>query len=287
MRIELIAGPDAGRSVELASGAYLVGRATHCALRIDDPALEAHHVLIRIGYDRAVEVTQLSGRAPIAVDGTCADGPTRVGRVVEVGDSRLELASEPISTRPPRVEPLALAECADPVAALSEAARHRRGLYLERAAGPAVSLGVGTVRLAIDLIGDAAGLSLELQALLARAEWHDGLPVLVDLDAVPMIGLVDDHPGHPRARAIARSIAHQTRSGHQSAAGYQQIGDENGFGVVVAGPGDPELERCTGLLELGARWRARWTPDLSLPDEFVRLHAAGRAAQLGCSSPSR
>jgi hypothetical protein len=41
------------------------------------------------------------------------------------------------------------------------------------------------------------------------------------------------------------------------------------------------------LLEIGARWRARWTPDLSRPDEFVRLHAAGRAVQLGCSSPSR
>jgi hypothetical protein len=287
VRIALTAGPDAGRYVELAAGAHLLGRAPVCALRVDDAAVEAHHILVDVGGDGAVEVTQLAGRAPVIVDGECADGRTAVRRVVEVGDSRLELKSQPAETDPPPAAPLVLAECPDPVAALSEAAGVRRRLHVHRAAGPGVSLGVGTVRLPIELVDVTGGFAVELHALLTRAEWHEGLPVLVDVEGRSVIGLVDDHPGQPRARAVARSIAHQTRSGHQTAPGCQRIGDQNGVELVIAAPGEPVLERCTALLEIGARWRARWTPDLDRPDEFVRLHAAGRAAQPGCSSPSR
>ena len=287
MRIELTAGPDAGRHVELAAGSHLLGRARHCSLRVDDPALEAHHLVIDIGDDGSVEVAQLAGRAPVMVDGNCAEGRAAAARVVEVGDSRLELGRDASPIDPPSVEPIALADCTDPVRVLSEAARVRRDLHLRRASSSAVSLGVGALRLPIDLVDDGAALALDVQALLTRAEWHDGLPVLIELDATRVIGLVDDHPDHPRARAVARSLTHQTRSGHHLAADAQPDGDQNGVELVVAAPGDAGLERCDALLEIGARWRARWTPDVSRPDQLIRLHAAGLAVQPGCSSPNR
>ena len=43
-------------------------------------------------------------------------------------------------------------------------------------------------------------------------------------------------------------------------------------------PGDPALDDCTSILEIGARWRARWTPDVSQPQHSVRLHAAGASS---------
>jgi hypothetical protein len=275
VRIELTAGPDAGRHVELAAGTHLLGRAPHCELRIDDPALEAHHLLIDVSEGGVVGVTQLAGRAPVVLDGLCSDGRATVGRIVEIGESRLELvteaAVEEVPAPPP--PPVALVDCTDPVQALCDAARIRRAVYMRRSRD-AVSLGVGTVRLPIELVdGEVANaLPLELHALLARAEWHDGLPVLLNADRHTVIGLVDDLPDQPRARAIARSITHQTA---------------NGVHLVIGGPGDPDLEACDGLLEVGARWRARWTPDVDRPVDFVRLHAAGRAGQSGCSSPSR
>jgi hypothetical protein len=274
VRIELTAGPDAGRHVELAAGTHLLGRAPHCDLRIDDPALEAHHLLIDVSEDGVVGVTQLAGRAPVVLDGLCYDGRATVGRIVEIGESRLELVTEaPVEDVPAPPPPVALVDCADPVQALCDAARIRRAVYMRRSRD-AVSLGVGTVRLPIELVdGEVANaLPLELHALSARAEWHDGLPVLLDADRHTVIGLVDDFPGQPRARAIARSITHQ---------------GANEVHLVIGGPGDPDLEACDGLLEVGARWRARWTPDVDRPVDFVRLHAAGRAGQSGCSSPSR
>jgi hypothetical protein len=272
VKIALTAGPDAGRHVELATGSHLLGRAPHCSLRIDDPALEAHHLIIDVGDDGGVELAQLAGRAPVMVDGTCADGWATWGRVVEVGESRLELVPDASPIDPPSVAPVALAGCADPVGLLSEAARVRRDVHLRRASTSGVSLGVGTLRLPIDLVDARPSLPIDFAALLTRAEWHDGLPILVDIDATPVLGLVDELVGRPRARAVARSLTHQA---------------QNGFELVVAAPNDPALEACHAVLEIGARWRARWTPDVNRPGQVIRLHAAGMAVQPGCSSPKR
>jgi hypothetical protein len=40
---------------------------------------------------------------------------------------------------------------------------------------------------------------------------------------------------------------------------------------MLTAPGDPVLDDCRAMLEIGARWRARWT----CRGRSVRLHAAG------------
>ena len=88
-----------------------------------------------------------------------------------------------------------------------------------------------------------------------------GEPVVVDVDT---LAIVDANPELARGEAVIRSL-------HAQAA-------RQGFTVpafVLTSPDDPALDGCTSILELGARWRARWTPDVSKPEHSLRLHAAG------------
>ena len=99
-----------------------------------------------------------------------------------------------------------------------------------------------------------------------------GEPVVVDVDT---LAIVDTDPALARGDAIIRSL-------HAQAA-------RQGFTVptfVLTAPDDPALDGCPSILELGARWRARWTPDVSQPHVAVRLHVAGTSdneAVLRCS----
>jgi hypothetical protein len=84
-----------------------------------------------------------------------------------------------------------------------------------------------------------------------------GEPVVLDVDSV---AIVDDNAEFARSRAIARSLASQA--------------DALGLTTprcVLAAPGDPLLDDHPAILEIGARWRARWT----VRDVSKRLHAAG------------
>ncbi len=192
MRIEVIAGPDAGWGVELPPGRHLVGRALHCSIVIDDPAVEANHLVLDIGDTGLINVVQLAGRVPIVV---ATDR-------LEFGDSRLRLASNSVS----------------------------------RDRGPGLVLGV-TVEMPLGSAG--------------------GAPVLLDVDRLTM---VDDHLDLARGQAIVRSLFSQAAAQGLTAPG-----------CLLTGPGDPALDACESVLELGARWRARWTTH----DQSVRLHAAG------------
>jgi len=71
-----IAGPDAGGTHALPPGRHVLGRAPGADLRTDDPAVEPHHLLLEVGADGAVAITQLTGRAPARVDGATLDGTT-------------------------------------------------------------------------------------------------------------------------------------------------------------------------------------------------------------------
>ena len=186
----MTAGPDAGWCVDLEAGRHLVGRARHCAVVIDDPAIEPYHVLLNVDERGGIDVVQLAGRTPVA---TCASH-------IDVGDSRLDFGSRP----------------------------HVTGLLL----GVTVPDGL-----------DRGG----------------GEPVVIDVDT---LAIADPDPELARGEAIFRSLHAQ------------------GLTVsacVITVPDDPSLDGCTAILELGARWRARWTPDVSQPERSVRLHAAGRA----------
>ncbi|CAN5442341.1 hypothetical protein BH10ACT2_BH10ACT2_21350 [soil metagenome] len=82
-------GPDAGAAIELPIGRHLVGRAHTAGVRCDDHTLEPHHALVEVGADGWVNLTQLTGRTPIRVDGQVvdvqsADGATSLTDAAEV-----------------------------------------------------------------------------------------------------------------------------------------------------------------------------------------------------------
>ncbi len=87
------AGPASGPTVALPAGRHVVGRSPSAAVRIDDPSVEPHHVLLTVAPDGAVAVVQLTGRVPCRVDGEPIAGPTSVvdGSTIELGSSRLRL----------------------------------------------------------------------------------------------------------------------------------------------------------------------------------------------------
>jgi hypothetical protein len=199
VRVELTAGPDAGWWADLQPGRHIVGRSRHCAVVIDDAAVEPYHVLLTIDDEGGVDVMQLAGRTPIATAASHMD----------VGDSRLEFGAR------------------------------------SQAAG--LVLGV-TVPDALDGGG--------------------GEPVIVDVDT---LAIVDADPERARGQAIVRSL--------QSQAAREGL---TAPGVVLTAPDESPLEGCTSILELGARWRARWTPDISQPEHSIRLHVAGRAKPRSC-----
>ncbi len=72
--IAVVAGPSTTTWQSLPAGRHLIGRAAHAAVRLDDPAIEAHHALLRIHDNGGMEVLQLTGVVPIRVDGLPWEG---------------------------------------------------------------------------------------------------------------------------------------------------------------------------------------------------------------------
>lgn len=83
------AGPDAWRFVRCGTG-IVVGRACGPG-RIDDPLLEAHHLLVGPAGSGGLDVVQLAGRVPARANGepVAAGVSVGVGGVIEVGATRL------------------------------------------------------------------------------------------------------------------------------------------------------------------------------------------------------
>ncbi len=85
-------GPDAGATHDLRVGRHLVGRAHTAGVRCDDPALQPHHALAEVSAEGDLVLTQLTGRAPILLDGLMmlAEATVHDGSVVELGGSTIE-----------------------------------------------------------------------------------------------------------------------------------------------------------------------------------------------------
>ena len=299
---EFVAGPDAGRLVGLAPGRHLVGRAAGCAVVIDDLAVESHHAVVTAHPDGALHLAQLSGRCPVLVDGRPAGEGTQLGpgAAIEIGDSL-------IVGRDARVAPVSRRDLARP-------------------GGGSVVLGVGTVRLPIELpegVGrhDQGGLPLDLQVALERLEVHHRHPVLADLARTErvVIGLTacdgDTSGGVARDGVVGSIVAQLTADpvtcrwpvvralvgrslGRVDPASERVVLVTTVAAPLVAGalvdrlvergtavtalllvdPGSPAACRCTSVLHIGARWRARWiadTADTADPLDVVRLHVRG------------
>jgi hypothetical protein len=131
----------------------------------------------------------------------------------------------------------------------------------------ASQMDLGDSRLEFGPRSQVAGLVLGV-TVSDPLEGGGGEWVVVD---VHTLAIVDDHPKFARGQAIVHSL--------NSQAAQQGLTAPD---VVLTAPGDPTLEGCASILELGARWRARWTPDVSQPHLSVRLHVAGRAKPRSC-----
>jgi len=123
-------------------------------------------------------------------------------------------------------------------------------------------LEIGDTR--IDLRPPAVGVGLVLGVTICDPlTGGGGAPVVLEADS---LAIVDDHPEFARARAIVRSLTSQA----------EVLGITLPAHLITVA-GDPALDDYPALLEIGARWRARWTTH----GATVRLHAAG--ARVTCS----
>jgi len=91
--VAVIAGPSTSTWQSLSAGRHVIGRAAHASVRLDDPAIEPHHALLRIDDDGRMEVVQLTGVVPIRVDGSPWEG-TAVN-----DDTRLTLGASVVRIR--------------------------------------------------------------------------------------------------------------------------------------------------------------------------------------------
>lgn len=266
MRLDVQAGPDAGRAVDLAPGRHVLGRARSAQVPVADPALEPHHLMVIVGAGRQVEVVQLSGRLAITVDGAPhVAGPVRAGAVLEAGATRVQLGTAEASASP---------GVGYPVLAAVE-----RETYLVRARSPwVVTLGWGSVRLPMPV--DPAGLAFPDHAAAAAAEVHPDMPVFADLGPRRRHVLAVRGPGaeHLIAALVTQLPAADTRRvrvGNPQALAV----DLHPVTILVPLQAHDDLPaECHALIELGALWRATYVADLGNPGLApVRLHAAGSA----------
>lgn len=237
--LHVAAGPDAGSSFALEPGRWLVGRARGCAVRLDDPAVEAHHALLVVDGD-GVGVLQLTGRCPVLVDGApvhlapipgdsspVVTSPVVVGRSIELGHDLLRLGAAPAP--PERRAELGVGGDGDCV---GFDLRRRPVEVIAVVVDPAIDPGLAM----------AGAVVRRLVAQLARADDRT-LIVTGSPDDVPTAGHLD--------------------------------GVEAVTVVAILQCDSPVLDRCTARLDLGTRWRGRWTPATHRPLRIERVHLAG------------
>jgi hypothetical protein len=110
----------------------------------------------------------------------------------------------------------------------------------------------------VDLRPPAAAIGIVLGVTICDPlTGGGGEPVIVAADS---LAIVDDHPEFARARSVVRSLASQAEMLGLTIPAH-----------VISAPGDPVLDDHPAVLEIGTRWRARWT----LQGVSTRLHAAG------------
>ena len=91
--VRTVAGPDAGREIELAAGTYVVGRSRAVDVVLDDPAVASRQAVLSVDPGGAVTVTDLCSPRPTRAGGQVVDGPTVLppGQPLTMGSSTLEV----------------------------------------------------------------------------------------------------------------------------------------------------------------------------------------------------
>jgi Inner membrane component of T3SS, cytoplasmic domain len=299
---EFVAGPDAGRLVGLAPGRHLVGRAAGCRVVIDDPAVESHHAVVTVGAAGGLHLAQVAGRRPVLVDGRPVGDGTVLGprAAIEIGDTlivRRDALGTPGARRPELARlgggrvvlgvgtvrlPLPgrrpeVAVAHDVQVAIDRLELHHRHPVLADLAaadgvviGPTATAGDPGALAARD--GVLASIVAQLTADPVSCRWpvlhgrRSSAPDQVD-PASERVLLVTGHAAPLVELGLADRLL---------ASGVAVTA------LLLVDPASPALRRCTSVLHLGARWRARWVADTAEtadPLAVVRLHVRGvRAA---------
>jgi hypothetical protein len=298
---EIVAGPDAGRLVGVAPGRHLVGRAAGCHLVIDDPAVESHHAVLTVGVSGGLHLAQVAGRSPVLVDGRpVGDGVVLgPGAAIEIGDSlvvRRDARAAPALRRIARAQlgcgsvvlgtgivriPIAGCDERDAVPHDLQAAldrievRHRHPIWAELARADRVVVGLTAVE------GDTASLD-------ARGGVVSSITTQLAADPVACRWVVVHAPASGWSGAVAPGVERVVLVTERAAplvdGGPVDRLVDRGIAVTVlllVGASSPAVGRCTSVLHVGARWRARWiadTADSADPLGAIRLHLRGARA---------
>lgn len=254
--LRLDAGPDSQRTIMAAAEPIVLGRAAGRG-RIDDPTLEAHHVVVDPSRHIAV---QLTGRIPARVDGL----PVGNGRAIATG-SVIEMGASRIVVRPP-------AESVVP----------------ERTTPPSRD---GRLVLGVGLRHDDAGRDANSFSMVRRVgRGHEAAVSTIALDVgearrILVVGSPAERFVHTlAARAASLGVQRVTITSRPGALwGRSRHGQ-----LVIAHDPDPEVDwpghelPADGVvISVGSSWRAtlsKRAPDGSTTVQ--RFHAAGRADQV-------
>ena len=298
---EMVAGPDAGRLVGVVPGRHLVGRAAGCRLVIDDPAVESHHAVLTVGASGGLYLAQVAGRSPVLVDGRpVGDGVVLgPGAAIEIGDSlvvRRDARADPELRRTEAARPgcgsvvlgsgtvrVPIAGC-DPHHAVPHdlqvaldrlELRHRHPVSADLARADRVVLGLTAAE------GDSASVA-------ARAGMVSSIVAQLGADPVacrwPVVRASVSGWSGAVAPAVERVVLLTDRAAPLVDGGPIDRLIDRGVAVTVlllVAASSSAVRRCTSVLHVGARWRARWIADAADsadPLGTVRLHVRGARA---------
>ena len=88
--VRTVAGPDAGREIELAAGTSVVGRSRAVDVVLDDPAVASRQAVLSVDPDGAVTVTDLCSPRPTRAGGQVVDGADLAAAGPAADDGQLD-----------------------------------------------------------------------------------------------------------------------------------------------------------------------------------------------------
>ena len=100
LELHVVGGPGAGRRIPLGRGDHVLGRAPHCAIRLDDAGVSRSHATLTVGDD-GVTLRDVEPTNPTVVD----DRPTPPAGVPLEAGARIRLASTTLALRRPATTP--------------------------------------------------------------------------------------------------------------------------------------------------------------------------------------
>ena len=91
--VSITAGPDCRVVGAVETGRWIIGRSPAAHLRVEDPTVELHHVMIDADMD-TVRVTQLAGQVPVLLDNVAILASTTVSLPTRIAMGSTELTIE-------------------------------------------------------------------------------------------------------------------------------------------------------------------------------------------------